>query len=289
MGFELISSRRNPLVKELRELHHPSGRKQQQRLLLEGTHLLEEALKLKLAPDLLLATPQWIEKNAHLLGLVPASLTIREATAEVIAAAATTAHPDGVVAALPWRLPGQTLPPRAPDFGLLLDNVQDPGNLGTLLRTALAAGVDQIWLSEGADPWQPKVLRASSGASLALPIGRFSAGEVLERLRQAQAAGTWVVGTVVRGGEPYWGYDWRQPTLLMLGSEGAGLSPALLAEAQSLLVIPLGQRVESLNVALAAGPLLLERTRQELGAGAFPAARGPGGEENTSISQPPSR
>lgn len=289
MGFELISSRRNPFVKELRELHHPSGRKQQQRLLLEGTHLLEEALKLRLAPDLLLATPQWIEKNAHLLGLVPASLTIREATAEVIAAAATTAHPDGVVAALPWRLPCQALPPRTPDFGLLLDNVQDPGNLGTLLRTALAAGVDQVWLSEGADPWQPKVLRASSGASLALPIGRFSAGEVIERLRQAQAAGTCVVGTVVRGGEPYWGYDWRQPTLLMLGSEGAGLSPALLAEAQSLLVIPLGQRVESLNVALAAGPLLLERTRQELGAGAFAAARGPGGEENMSISQPPFR
>jgi TrmH family RNA methyltransferase len=107
---------------------------------------------------------------------------------------------------------------------------------------------------------------------------------VLERLRQAQADGTWVVGTVVRGGEPYWGYNWRQPTLLMLGNEGAGLSAGLVAEAQSLLVIPFGQQVESLNVALAAGPLLLERHRQELGAGAFAAAEGSGGEENMSIS-----
>lgn len=275
MGFERITSRRNPLVKGLRELQQPSGRQQQQRLLLEGTHLLEEALRLKQVPALLLATPQWIERHASLLHELPASTTIREATSEVLEAAATTAHPDGVVASIPWRLPRPSLPLGGPVFGLLLDNVQDPGNLGTLLRTALAAGVDQIWLSEGADPWQPKVLRASSGAGLALAMGRFSASQALQRLREAKRAGLEVVGTVVQGGEPYWSHDWRKPTLLMLGNEGSGLSPDFLAEARAQLVIPLSGQVESLNVAVASAPLLLERRRQELGAGAFAATQGP--------------
>lgn len=289
MAFELITSRRNALVQRVRALHRPSGRQEQQRLLLEGTHLLQEVLRLQLTPELLVATARWMERHPELLADLPSSTTLRLVTAEVLDAAATTPHPDGVLMVLPWSLPGPGLPPRAPAFGLLLDNVQDPGNLGTLLRTALAAGVDQIWLSEGADPWQPKVLRASSGASLDLAIGRFSPGEVLERLQDAKHAGTVVVGTVVRGGVPYWRHNWRQPTLLMLGNEGSGLSPCLLAEADALLGIPLAPQVESLNVAVAAAPLLLERRRQELGAGASVAAQGPQGGENTPTSQPPPR
>ncbi len=272
MAFEQISSRRNALVKGVRELHHPSGRLQQQRLVLEGTHLLQEALRLQLVPDLLLATPQWMARHGDLLSSIPRATVCREATAEVIEAAATTRQPEGVVSTIPWSLPGHHLPAEAPQFGLLLDNVQDPGNVGTLLRTALAAGVDQIWLGEGADPWQPKVLRASSGASLALAIGRFSAGELPARLREAKQAGTAVVAAVVEGGEPYWSQDWQQPILLLLGNEGAGLSQELLAETDALVSIPHSPGVESLNVAVAAAPLLLERRRQQLGAGALPAA-----------------
>lgn len=275
MVFELISSRRNPLVKTLRELHTSSGRLQQQRLLLEGTHLLQEALKLQLAPTLLLATAHWIERHADLLQDVPNTTLRRQATAEVIEATATTRHPDGVVCAIPWTLPAHPLPARSPEFGLILDNVQDPGNLGTLLRTALATGVDQIWLVEGADPWQPKVLRASSGASLALAIGRFKASEMPALLREAKRGGTAIVGTVVAGGAPYWSQDWRHPILVMLGNEGSGLSQGLLAEADCLLSIPLSSGVNSLNVAVAAAPLLLERRRQQLGAGALAQTQGP--------------
>ena len=275
MVFELISSRRNPLVKALRELHGPSGRLQQQRLLLEGTHLLQEALRLQRPPDLLLATPQWMERHADLLREVPHTTLCRQATAEVIEAVATTRHPDGVASTLPWALPAHPLPARPPKFGLLLENVQDPGNLGTLLRTALAAGVDQLWLVDGADPWQPKVLRASSGASLALAIGRFMAQELPARLREAKQAGTAIVGTVVSGGAPYWSQDWRRPILVLLGNEGSGLSQGLLAEADTLVSIPLSSGVDSLNVAVAAAPLLLERRRQQLGAGALAQTQGP--------------
>ena len=271
MTAEPITSRRNPLVKRLRELHHGAGRQEQQRLLLEGTHLIEEALRLGLVPDLVLATGAWLERHPNLLAAFPEATLWRQASAEVLEAAASTRHPDGVIATLPWVLPAPPPPAAAPAFALLLDNVQDPGNAGTLLRTALAAGVEQIWLVEGADPWQPKVLRASSGASLALVIARFQTAAIVERIQSAKAAGLSVVGTVARGGEPYWSHDWQAPTLVMLGNEGSGLSPELLAQADRLLSLPHRPAVESLNVAVAAAPLLLERERQRLGAGALPS------------------
>jgi TrmH family RNA methyltransferase len=265
---EPITSRRNPLVQRLRALHHAAGRQDQQRLLLEGTHLLEEALRLGLEPERLLATASWLERHPDLLRSLPAATQWQPVSTEALEAIATTRHPDGVVASLPWTLPPPTPSPRAPAFALLLDNVQDPGNLGTLLRTALAAGVEQIWLGGGADPWQPKVLRASSGASLALRILRVGGAELLERVRQARAGGTRVAAAVVRGGAPYWTHDWLAPTLLMLGNEGAGLNAELLAQADARLTLPHSDAVESLNVAVAAAPLLLERERQRLGAGA---------------------
>lgn len=279
MGLEPISSRRNPLVKALRELHHPTGRLDQQRLLLEGTHLLQEALRLGTPPDLLLATAPWMARHHHLLMSLPPSTVCLGASEEVIEAVATTRHPDGVVCTLPFSLPvslpAHGLFPVVPSFGLLLDNIQDPGNLGTLLRTALAAGVDGVWLGEGADPWQPKVLRASSGASLALGMGRWTRAELPGLIQQAKQAGTRILGTVVRGGVPYWQVDWQGPVLLMLGNEGSGLGPELLVEADALLTIPLSSGVDSLNVAVAAAPLLLERRRQQLGAGTTAQSPGP--------------
>ncbi len=267
MEADRISSRRNPLVKRLRDLHQASGRLEGQHLLVEGTHLLEEALRLGHVPDLLLATPEWIARHGPLLRALPPATCLREASREVIEAVATTRTPDGVVATLPWSLPSPPLPPAAGAFTLLLENIQDPGNMGTLLRTAWAAGVEQVLLREGADPWQPKVLRASSGAALALGIHRLSSEALNAALQAARQAGTTVVAAVVRGGEPYWGHDWRNPTLVMLGNEGSGLSPELVRQADRRVSLPHNPAVESLNVAVAAAPLLLERQRQFLGAG----------------------
>jgi TrmH family RNA methyltransferase len=299
-GLELISSRRNPLVGRLRALHQGRGRREQQRLLLEGTHLLQEVLRLGLRPDWLLATATWMERHDGLLaqlrqgalqGARPSggdsALQLRVVSEEVLAAVATTEQPDGVVLTLPldqlpqpraWPAstdqPGDSPkqgPPQAPfpSFVLALDRLQDPGNLGTLLRTALAAGIEEVWLAGGADPFQPKVLRASAGAALALPCRRHPDRDALvEGLTQAREAGLQLVATVVPDqaghGEvlPYWELDWCRPTALLLGNEGAGLDPALQALASERVTIPHDRRVESLNVAVAAAPLLLERWRQ---------------------------
>lgn len=270
--MELITSRRNPLVARLRALHQPRGRREQGLLLLEGAHLLQEVRRLGLQPERILATPAWLERHDDLLP--PGAPAVQPVSEEVLAAVATTEHPDGVVLTLP-----AAALPRASSGGvraggcgfvLALDQLQDPGNLGTLLRTALAAGVEEVWLAGGADPWQPKVLRASAGAALALPLRREVDRAGLRPLLQgALGAGHQLVATLVEGAAagaepplPYWQLDWSQPTVLLLGNEGAGLHPELAALASQRVTIPHSTAVESLNVAVAAGPLLLERWRQ---------------------------
>lgn len=263
---ELISSRRNPLVKRLRVLHTPAGRRASGLLLLEGTHLAQEVVRLGLRPVELVVTPAWAERQRPLLEALsalsghPAHLSLVNDV--VLAAIATTEHPDGVVLTL---TPPPTPAPEQVGFGLVLDGIQDPGNLGTLLRTALAAGIEQVWQASGADPLQPKVLRASAGAGLELPCWRAERAAVHARIAAAAARGLQVVATVppAGGGIPYWQLDWRAPTLLLLGAEGPGLSDELLACATTRVCIPHSSAVESLNVAVAAAPLLLERHRQE--------------------------
>ncbi|MCX5949110.1 MAG: RNA methyltransferase [Cyanobacteria bacterium] len=266
---EPISSRRNPLVGRLRDLHEPRGRRQQQRLLLEGTHLLQEALRLQLNLELVLATPEWLSCHGALVAALPTVTRLQPATAEVLAAVATTLSPDGVVAC--GEPPSPAINP-SPGFVLALDRLQDPGNLGTLLRTALAAGVEQVWLADGADPYAPKVLRASSGAALALPLERLDHEGLRQRLLGAGAAGLQRLATRAGAGQPYWELDWSRPTVLLLGNEAAGLAEDLAALADRSVTIPHSQAVESLNVAVAAAPLLLERWRQRQQRGAAPAA-----------------
>ena len=262
----LISSRRNPVVRQLRQLHSASGRREQGLLLLEGTHLAQEALRLGLCPEQLLCSERWLASHGPLLQALqelrqpPLPCTV--VSDAVLAAVATTEHPDGVVLSLRPPVPPA---PQTLGFGLVLDGIQDPGNLGTLLRTALAAGIEQVWLAGGADPWQPKVLRASAGAALALSCRRGEPSQVHSWVREAASQGLQVVATLppTQGGQPYWQLDWRQPTLLLLGAEGPGLSAELQKLATARVCIPHSDAVESLNVAVAAAPLLLERQRQE--------------------------
>jgi RNA methyltransferase, TrmH family len=254
----------------VRRLHRSSGRREQGLLLLEGTHLLQEALALGLRPAQVLATPDWLERHGDLRGRLPDPGRLRSASPEVLAAAATTGHPDGVLLTLAVAdLPAPAAGGSAPGFVLALDRLQDPGNLGTLLRTALAAGVERVWLAEGADPFQPKVLRASSGAALALPIERMTAPDLQARLAEVQACGVQLVAAMVPEAagavRPYWELDWCRPTALLLGNEGAGLAPELVRLADHWVTIPHSPAVESLNVAAAAALLLMERPRQAHG------------------------
>jgi TrmH family RNA methyltransferase len=266
---ETITSRRNPLVRRLRQLQESKGRREQGLLLLEGTHLLQELLGLGHVPAHLLATESWCAAHGDLLERLPPPCRPQPVSAGVLEALATTRNPDGVVATLaPPPTAAVPLCPGGPaGLVLALDTIQDPGNLGTLMRTARAAGVACLWLADGADPHQPKVLRASAGAALALPLWRTSRPGLVDLLEQLAAEGVQLVASQPprSGAQPYWRLDWCRPTVLLLGSEGAGLAPELLALANARVTIPHDPAVESLNVAAAAVPLLLERRRQQAG------------------------
>ncbi len=267
----LITSRRNPLVKRLKRLGTREGRVQEGLLILEGTHLLQEVIAQRAQPVELIATPAWVDRHGELFGQLPDPLPIHWVSQDVLAAALSTVTPDGVACLVP--LATLPKPPSSCDFLLVLDRIQDPGNLGTLLRTALAADVQSVWLGSGADPLASKVLRASAGALLQLHHRRFgpeerSAVVQLEaNMKEMAAAGMQVVASLVPDTDgplqpiPYWELDWTRPTALVLGTEGAGLHPTLQRCCTTAVTLPHSSRIESLNVAAAAVPLLLERRR----------------------------
>ena len=274
---DLITSRRNPLVRRLRSLSSRSGREEHGVVLLEGTHQLQELQNLSgqcSVPIDVVATPVWLESHAGLIHTLPGSVRVQRISAEALQAGLTTVQPDGVACLLP--LAWLPTPVAAPDFVLALDRIQDPGNLGTLPRTARAADIQQVWCASGADPLAPKVVRSSAGAILSLPVERFGPEpadgivQLAERLTQARDAGLQIVATLVpdavadRSVQPYWELDWTLPTVLLLGNEGAGLDPLLQACCSAGVTLPHSAAVESLNVAAAAVPLLLERRRARM-------------------------
>ncbi len=255
----MLTSLQNPLVKQMRKLHRTKERRQQQLFLLEGTHLLEAALLANRPFVTVCHTPEWHARYPDLWALANQSAQrIELVSPEVLRAIATTVEPDGVVATLE-RTSVPT--PTFTSLGLVLETVQDPGNLGTMIRTAAAAGAEGLLLSADSVDWDhPKVLRSSAGQWFQLPMA--DSDDLEAAVRQYQQQGMQVIATLPTATLTYWDVDLRPPTLILLGNEGAGLSPALAALADRQVVIPLSPGVESLNVAIAAALILYEAKRQ---------------------------
>ncbi len=256
----ILTSRQNPLVKQLRKLHRAKERKRQQLILLEGTNLAEAAIQESYALETVCFTDAWRSRYPQLFFQLQDSPTkLVEVSDEVLEAIATTSSPDGIVATAP-RNPPQT--PQLPcSLGIAVETLQDPGNLGTIFRTAAATSVEGLWMNGDTVGYDhPKVLRASAGQWLRLP---FTEVETLEEtVIQAKAQGMKVVATLPKATRMHWDYDWTQPTLVLLGNEGAGLSQPLTALADEAISIPLAEGVESLNAAISLAVVLYEAQRQ---------------------------
>jgi RNA methyltransferase, TrmH family len=258
----MLTSLQNPLVKQLRKLQRARERREQQMFLLEGTHVLEEACAMGCSLAVVCCTPEWQERHPQLwaqaIALCP---RVELVSAEVIEAIATTQNPDGVIATAHRHI-ATTLPP--PTLGIALQTLQDPGNLGTVIRTAAAAGADGLWLSpDSVDLDHPKVLRSSAGQWFRMPMAVSE--DLATDIRQFREQGVQVVATLPTAELTYWEADLRRPTLILLGNEGAGLSAEMAEMADVGVRIPLAAGVESLNVAIAAALILYEARRQRLG------------------------
>jgi TrmH family RNA methyltransferase len=193
----------------------------------------------------------------------------QEASERAIAAAAATQHPQGVVAsfALPdWALPNaQDSAPLA----LVSDDIQDPGNLGTILRTAEAAGVAAVLLTPNSvDLYNPKVVRAGMGAHFRLPTFRDLRWEqIRDMLEQMGIPPDRLFATDTAAGLTYDAVEWSQPTALIISNEAHGLGAEAREAARSNLIgIPMLGSTESLNAAMAATVVLFEAARQRRGA-----------------------
>ena len=271
----IITSKNNPKIKKFRSFKDRIPSKEKEFFCIEGTHLLEELLKAKLIPADLIATEEWISNHKKIIEKIDPSL-INIVSKEVLASAITTKSPDGVAALVKTSAILKFNYHINDNFILVLDRVQDPGNLGSLFRIALAGGIDKILLGGGANPLNQKVLRASCGSLFHMPFKRIEGeeetiiNELLSLLYDFSNKGFQIILTTGQSQDsriplkPYWELNWLRPTILVLGNEGSGIHKKIKEAFKDRVTIPHSELVESLNVACVAVPLLLERKRATL-------------------------
>ncbi|MDY0011379.1 MAG: RNA methyltransferase [Rhodocyclaceae bacterium] len=259
-----ISSRDNPLIKRLKALAgSASHRRALGQTVLDGPHLVTAALD-GAWPLLEVVVAESALGRPEVAGILQ---RLRDVPAYCLpdglfAQASPVDSPAGILAVI--ALPQPPVLRRLEGSAVVLDRVQDAGNLGTILRTAVAAGVRQALLTPGcAQAWSPKVLRAGMGAHFGLVL-----------VEQAEVAGLvegypgQILATALApDAQDLFALDLAGPTVWLFGSEGQGLSPQLAALATRRVAIPMAAGVESLNVAAAAAVCLFEQFRQRRGAG----------------------
>ncbi|NOT67264.1 MAG: RNA methyltransferase [Methylophilaceae bacterium] len=252
-----ISSRDNPLFKKIKNISSSSReRRLAGKVLLDGAHLIEAYADTFGLPELLVVNDG--DCALDVLNLLDrlSDTTIVSFPSSMFAAVSPVATPTGLLALVDTPV---LLGPEQPQFVLMLENIQDPGNLGSLLRNAAAAGVELVYLSEGcAEAWSPKALRGGQGAHFVLPI--------IERANLLNVVDNFdgqTFATTLQG-ESLYQQDLTGAVAFMIGNEGAGLSDALLNAASRCVHIPMPGKVESLNAAAAAAVCLFERVRQTL-------------------------
>lgn len=245
----VIRSLRNPGVAFTRSLRRASVRRRSGRTFVEGPKLVAEALAADVVERVL-----WTEDAAKPARDLAAcaervGIPVRQCTTSVFATVSDTETPQGVLAVI--RIPN---PPKrvGPALLLVLDRVQDPGNVGTMLRAAAAAAATGTVCGRGsADPYGPKAMRAGAGAQLHLPL-----------VQELPSSGLRIFAAEPDGRLPYTDVNWTVPVALVIGGEGPGISPEMRERAHATVGIPIAPDIESLNASAAGAVILFEAARQ---------------------------
>lgn len=253
-----IQSRDNPFFKELVKLGSSARqRSKADQTLLDGTHLLAAYLDAGMLPHHILLNAAALH-DAEITALLMrvGDVPVTQLDDKLFAELSELKSPTGILALIDLPQPaGKTADSR---FALLLEDIQDPGNLGSMLRSAAAAGCDAVFLSTGcADAWSPKVLRAAMGGHFALNIY-----EQQDLPGVAKAFSGILLATSLQATHSLYGCDLRGNLAFMIGNEGAGLSADLLDLATQKITIPMHGKIESLNAAAATAVCLFEVVRQ---------------------------
>lgn len=254
----MITSTANQKVKYVRSLYRRRIRYRERQFVIEGVRLVREAFRAGIVPALLFysegvdSTPGGRELLGEMQKAEAPTFAVSE---RVMKTMADTVSPQGILAVVPFV---ELTPPPNLSLGLVVDGLRDPGNLGTVLRTANAAGVERVLLApKTVDPYNPKVVRGAMGAHFRLPVAVLSWPEIAGAL-----AGVQVLLADARGGRFYHQVDWTQPSALIIGGEAHGASREAAKLATATITIPMPGGAESLNAAVAAGVILFEAARQ---------------------------
>jgi TrmH family RNA methyltransferase len=259
-----ISSRDNPIVRDYRSLaSEPDA--SAARLLLDGAHLVREAHAVRMEFESVAVAASRLaghtEEGELARALDAEGVSVVTVIDEVFAAMSPVRTPSGIIAIAERTPVDASAIWNTPDgFTLVAVDVQDPGNIGALVRTAEAGGVTGVVVSgASANPFSWKALRGSMGSSIRLPVAR--APEVGIIVDWIQAAGTRAIASIARGGRAPDEINWAGPIALFIGGEGPGLPEAVVERCDDQVTIPMAPSVESLNVAVAAGVLIYAARR----------------------------
>ena len=256
-----VNSRQNASVKVLRRGFAEATPNEQGEVAIEGMHLAEEAIRSGLRLGTVFFSESARERAHKLLPQLSAHTEVLLLPDDVFASAVPSDTPQGIAALVRRRVFALddvfVLPPA---LLLLTAGLQDPGNLGTIARSAEAFGVTGLLLGERTvSPWNWKAMRASAGSLFRLPTLKV---EMAKALTEIKVRGVRVLATSSHKGTMIADADLRGPLAFLVGNEGAGIPKDLLAQADEVVAIPQSARVESLNAGVAASILLYEATRQ---------------------------
>jgi RNA methyltransferase, TrmH family len=260
-----VASRQNLLVKELRRAFYQDEATCDRLCAIEGVRLLEEAIRSGLRFRAVFFRQSSLGLADRLLPQIAAQVETVLLPNEVFDSAVATETPQGVAALAKLRSFSldDVLRPYQP-LVLVLTGIQDPGNLGTMLRSAEAFSASGVLLGEGTvNPFNSKAVRASTGSVFRVPVVRIKLEEVIPRLRHA---GLRLLATSSHSGRPADQANLACPVVFFIGNEGSGLPRELISQMDETITVPHPGRVESLNAAVAASVLLYEAVRQR-GAG----------------------
>ncbi len=257
----MITSDKNPKLQLVRGLIERSKeRKKQQAFVIEGVRLVEEALLTNWEVEFILISENLSERGVNLAQeFRDKSILVEEIPYPIMQKLADTETPQGIIAVV--KQP-QFILPKSLDFALICDGIRDPGNLGTLLRTADAANVQAIFLTPGTtDPYAPKVVRSGMGAHFHQPIFKLDWDELTKYFLSLPEP-IKIFSASADAEHSLWETDLVQPSAILVGNEAFGPTQSALEAAFQGISIPMPGKSESLNAAIAAGILLFEVVRQ---------------------------
>jgi TrmH family RNA methyltransferase len=256
-----IDSRQNARLKELRRAFAESSLNEHGEVAIEGMHLVEEAIRSGLRLSTVFFSESARERIHKLLPQLSSQTEALLLPDSVFASAVPTETPQGIAALV--RVKQAALANILEDQPALLvvaAGLQDPGNLGTIARSAEAFGVTGLLLGERTvSPWNWKALRASAGSLFRVPLAKIELDAALSEIRSRHVC---VLATSSHKGKAISEVDLRGPVAFVVGNEGAGLQKDILARADETVAIPQSSKIESLNAGIAASILLYEAARQ---------------------------